>query len=61
MTETPAADPQHHPAVTIELRVRISGEWVTPEVIARTARELAANLARQLEATDGGESHDRRG
>jgi hypothetical protein len=41
------------PSIKIALVAEISGEWVTPDVIAETARTLALTLAARLrEAAD---------
>jgi hypothetical protein len=46
----PAAGPGGSPQITIRVKVEIGGQWVTPDMIAWTARELAATIAAQLRA-----------
>jgi len=47
-------EPLQHPQVAIEVKVTISGDWVTPDVIADTAHALAMTLARELNGVDPG-------
>jgi hypothetical protein len=44
------APPRRTPKVEIRLATEISGEWVTPEMVARAARELASSMASGLRA-----------
>jgi hypothetical protein len=46
--DAPPAGPGGTPKVTIALTVEITGEWVTPEVIADTAHQLGASLCARL-------------
>ena len=47
-----------HQEVTIEVKVTISGEWVTPELIADTACSLADALGSRLRNPDVGVTLD---
>jgi hypothetical protein len=49
----PAAPGKRTPKIEIRITTEISGEWVTPEMIAHAARELANSMASKLrEAAD---------
>jgi hypothetical protein len=57
--DAPPAGPGGTPTIKISLSCEISGEWVEPDMIARTARQLAAALIARLgdeadEAARGG-------
>lgn len=46
--DTTVTGPGGTPSITIALTAEISGEWVTPEIIADTARALASTLSVRL-------------
>jgi hypothetical protein len=48
--DAPPAGPGGTPKVTIELKTTIYGEWVTPEVLAHSARQLADSMCGRLRA-----------
>jgi hypothetical protein len=46
----PEAGPGGTPKITISIKTEISGEWVTNEMIAYAARQLALSMASRLGA-----------
>jgi hypothetical protein len=51
--DAPPAGPGGTPRITIAVSTEISGEWVQPEVIADSARQLAAALVGRLREQAG--------
>jgi hypothetical protein len=41
-------EPGHTPKITISVKTEITGEWVTPEMVAYTARQLADSFMARL-------------
>ena len=55
MVVDPWTGPEQKPRIDIEVRVVISGEWVSRAEVAHAARSLAVQLAGQLDAAAGDE------
>jgi hypothetical protein len=49
----PEAGPGGTPSVTVSVKATISGEWVTPEIIGSTVRQLADTLTARLREEGG--------
>jgi hypothetical protein len=57
VTSTAAEPGAPEPWIEVTVKVRISGEWVTPQMIAYTARQFAVSLGGRLRAA-GDEAPD---
>jgi hypothetical protein len=57
-TEDATHEGEHQPTIRIRSTVEISGEWVSPEMVAYAARQFADSIAGHLRAAAAEQEHD---